>query len=206
MAVGRLSEAEKKQIEDCVAQVEKKCAGEIVPVILQESDDYPGARWRMAVAFSLLSSFLLYTFSTLEPLWILTSQFPSLYAGYLLSQISFLKRFFLAEYKKEEEVYQRALEAFWTHGVSKTRERTGILIFISLLERKARILCDTGIQAKVDQEDWQAVLDKLIDGIRKKTLVSSMCTTIEECGAIVENHFPPRKDDTNELSNTVILD
>ena len=46
------------QISKAVLEAERHTTGEIVPMIVKQSDDYPGARWRLAIVISLLFGFL----------------------------------------------------------------------------------------------------------------------------------------------------
>ena len=108
--------------------------------------------------------------------------------------------------QKHKSIRKLAEEEFYKLGMQNTRDKTGILIFVLLKERKFYILADSGINEKVDQETWDTVRDNM----RKKFIDGEFCNgilyAIEEIGQILSEFFPIKSDDTNELSNKVILE
>ena len=113
------------------------------------------------------------------------------------------KRAFLEKRKSLKELAEKE---FFKLGVANTRDKTGILIFLLLEDRKFYILADSGINAKVTQETW----DKIKNEIQKKFTRGEFCKGlifgVEEVGKILSTHFPIKIDDTNELSNRVAID
>jgi len=104
-----------------------------------------------------------------------------------------------------EAVRERAVRAFFEKGLYKTRDETGILIFISILERKVWILGDKGINAKIAPQFWSSLADELSAGLRQNRACEALCTVIEKCGEILKEHFPKRVDDVNELEDELIV-
>ncbi len=88
-------------------------------------------------------------------------------------------------------------------GVYKTRDRTGILIFISLLERKIELIADSGINEKITQSRWNDIVTHIISGIKAKELANNLIEAIDECGKLLSKYFPIKKDDENELENEI---
>ena len=200
-------EEHKKRIEDTVKKIEKECQSEVIPMVVGQSDDYPGARWRLALTFSLLMSFFIsILFPNLSPIYLLISQFFSLWIGHWMGLFPLL-RFFLVKHKTKEEVHERALKAFFEKGVHQTKKRIGILIFVSLLERRAEILCDTAIHKKVDQKEWDLILNRLLEKIKSRQLIEGLEITLLECGELVKKHFPIEtgQEKQNELSNQFLI-
>ena len=108
--------------------------------------------------------------------------------------------------EKRKSLRNLAEKEFFKLGVANTRDKTGILIFLLLEDRKFYILADSGINAKVTQETW----DKIKDEIQKKFARGEFCKGlifgVEEVGKILSTHFPIKADDTNELSNRITVD
>ena len=108
--------------------------------------------------------------------------------------------------EKRKSLREMAEKEFFKLGVANTRDKTGILIFLLLEDRKFYILADSGINAKVTQETW----DKIKDEIQKKFARGEFCKGlifgVEEVGKILSTHFPIKADDTNELSNRITVD
>ena len=202
-----LTQSERDRISQAVLEAEKLTTGEIVPMIVAQSDDYPGARWRLAIVIALLFGFLAYFFlDDFDPAWILWVQIPGLYIGYSLGTFGVVLRPFLARSKIDEEVHQRALQAFFSRDLHATKDRTGILVMASLLEHRVEILADTGINAKVSQETWQGILTELIGKIKSGELTEGICNAVRECGEVLAEDFPGTHDNPNEISNKIIIE
>lgn len=102
-------------------------------------------------------------------------------------------------------VHRRALQAFLTEEVFNTRDRTGILLFVSLREHRIEVLGDTGINAQVPPEAWADVVATLRHHIKTAgDLTAGLVDAIEQCGRLLERKgVAIRPDDTDELSNRV---
>jgi putative membrane protein len=124
----------------------------------------------------------------------------------LVKRISGLKRIFITRAEITEEVEEAALTSFYRNGLNNTRDRTGILIFISVFERKAFVLADEGINAKVDTGVWQEVVNLVVNSIKDHQQTDGICRAVRRCGELISEHFPIKKDDTNELGNLIVED
>lgn len=106
---------------------------------------------------------------------------------------------------KKLSLEEVALAEFYRLGMDKTRDRTGILLFIILVEKRFQILADTGINSKVEQETWDRIAAGLSDYFKNGAYLEGMVKTIQKMGEILARHFPKKADDTNELSNEVSI-
>ena len=117
-----------------------------------------------------------------------------------------LKRIFIPLLKKEESVRKRALLAFYEKGLYRTCLNTGVLFFISLLEKKVWVLADKGIYEKIHQETLDLFAAKVSQGIRLGRACETLCRAIEEIGEKLVEHFPLREGDKDELPNEVLTE
>ena len=202
-----ITQAERDKVSQVVLEAEKHTTGEIVPMIVAQSDDYSGARWRLAVAGALFAGFLAYFFiGDYDAVWILYAQIPGLYIGYALGNVGVILRPFMLEDKISEEVNQRALQAFYKHRLHHTKDRTAILIMVSLLERRVEILADAGINEKVSKDTWQGIVSDMIACIKTNDLSEGICVAVRECGDILAKDFPGQHDNPDEVSNKLIVE
>jgi len=202
-----ITQTERDKVSQAVLEAEKHTTGEIVPMIVTQSDDYSGARWRLAVAGALFSGFLAYFFlGDYDPAWILYAQIPGLYIGYALGNFGAILRPFMLEAKIDEEVNQRALQAFYEHNLHATKDRTAILIMVSLLERRVEILADAGINSKVPKDTWQDIVSDMITCIKTNDLSEGFCIAVSECGNILAKDFPGSHDNPDEVCNKLIVE
>jgi len=115
-----------------------------------------------------------------------------------------LNRLFISDREIEEEVEEAAITGFFREGLYRTRDETGILIFISVFERRVWVLADRGINEKVKQGQWDEIVGMIIEGIKNNDQASAICKAIEEVGRILKEHFPIKADDRDELQNLII--
>jgi putative membrane protein len=206
------STADRERIAAAVQQAERRTSGEIVPYVVGQSDLYEEAEWRCGAlvgAVTLAAFSTIYTYTSIWlPLSVAELVIVTLIAGALgvivTKFVPPLKRFFAGRHLLERRVAQRAAEAFVSEEVFMTRERTGILIFLSLLERKVLVLGDSGIHAKVKQEEWHDIVKRIVEGIRSGKLTEGLIHGIQQCGVLLEKHgVAIRPDDTDELSDAL---
>jgi putative membrane protein len=105
---------------------------------------------------------------------------------------------------KRAHVRARAMEHFFAQGLDKTREHTGVLIFVSLKDRRAEVLADTGINRKVDPSTWNDVIGDLVAGVRTGKPGDGFVAAIERCGRHLTKHFPAAPGNANELPDALI--
>jgi putative membrane protein len=101
--------------------------------------------------------------------------------------------------------HRAAMEQFLRRGVGRTRARTGVLIFVSLAERYARIIADQAIAARVPQAEWQAAVDALVGHMRQGRIADGFVAATERCGAVLASHFPAAAGKENELPDRIYL-
>lgn len=200
------SDDELKQIEQAVARAESESSGEIATMVVEESDRYREAELLGALLISGFVAIAISIWSHHVTIWtyipvVCLLFFPML--G-LFRLVPHLKLSFVGGRRQEEAVRERALRAFYEHGLYRTREETGILIFISRLEHKVWILGDRGIDRKIPPGSWQTLADELARGIRTGRAAESLCAVVAACGAELARHFPRRADDRNELPDAPI--
>jgi len=204
------SQSDLDRIAAAVREAEGKTSGEIVPYFVEESDRYHESVWKGGVVFAALAGIIIVAASLLSTTWIglgpieiILILLGSTALGMILTHyLSFLKRLFAGNDLLEQRVAQRAAQAFIAEEVFETRDRTGILLFLSLLERKVIVVGDSGINAKVHQTEWQDVVDRVIMGINTGRPADGLVDAIQQCGTLLKLHgVKRRKRDVNELAN-----
>lgn len=188
-------------IREAVSRAEAGTSGEIVPMLVARSDDYREAAVQAAVTIAALLSLLVSVAVHDTSVWLFIPLTFALYfpASALVRRLPVLKLAFTPAVRVREAVHKRAIHAFHEKRLHRTREENGILIFISLLERRVWILGDRGINAVIPPERWTSLASVLASGIREGRMVETLVTTITEVGAILKKQFPHRTDDRNEL-------
>ncbi len=197
---------EQQKIEAAVKAAEEKTSGEIVPMVVDESYDYPRAELigagTLAIGIGLLVSWAVGG----ESIWWFL---PIFVVGFfviqqLIRNLPDLKRKLINPIELTEEVKEKAMVSFIEQGLHETRDKTGILILISLFEHRVQVLADSGINAKVPEHTWEELVEMIITGLKSDDACSAVCKAVERCGELLQEHFPIKDDDTNELPNLII--
>lgn len=210
-----------EKINSAVKKAERKTTGEIAVAFARESSDYASQELMFGIASGFVYFFLMMLFSgRIEHLiqnmfWEYSVNYLLAFYGlstllvilvfYLLANIPPIDRLIVSREIKRKKVHERAVRHFMESGVYNTRDRTGILIFISLLEKRVELLTDRGINKKISQEQWNSIVSHILDGIRKRKFVDHLIEAISQTGDLLASHFPAHPDDTNELGDDMTL-
>lgn len=200
------SAAEKERIEAAVRRAEERTSGEIVPMVVDQSYDYPRAEILGAGLFSLASAVSLSWAFFGESLWHFLWLFAVGYFPFkaLIRGVPALRRRLIHPHEISAEVEEQAIVSFLEQGLHHTRDETGILILISVFERRVQVLADRGINAVVPPQTWDGIVRSITAGIVRGQTCPALCAAIESCGDLLAEHFPVKADDTDELPNLII--
>jgi putative membrane protein len=206
------SESDLARIEAAVKEAEGKTSGEIVPYVVAMSDTYEVAEWRAGVLCGVLALGIFAAIRQLTEAWLpfdfvemaLVVMLSSAVGTLLTHLVPSLQRLLAGGHLVDRRVHQRAAQAFVSEEVFATRDRSGILIFLSLLERKVLVLGDSGINARVKQSDWDGVVHTILAGIKEGKHADGLITAIKECGRLLSQHgLARRSDDKDELPDNL---
>jgi putative membrane protein len=194
----------RKRIEAAIAAAEQRSAGEIVVATVRASEGYHVLRllygftlgMALAAVLHLARPGLGFHWLTLSELVVAASAWFALGWGPALRRV-------LPGLYTLHAVERRARAEFFERGLFATRERSGVLIMLSELERKVVILGDSGIHARVQTSGWQAHVDNIVAQIRRGRAADGVCEVIAQLAGSLEAGVPRQADDRDELSNEV---
>lgn len=200
-----LNDSDQKKISATIAEVESKTAGEIVVAVVSQSDDYDQARYTTAFLLTVMSALLL----SHTPLgwlgeFLIPLQVPVFFLFLQLTRVPAITRF-LAKKTSSQRARERAMRMFIERGIHNTRDQSGLLLMLSEVEHQVVILGDSGIHEKVGDSGWNTYIERIVKGLKDGETTSSIVGVLEDLGTTLATHFPPRPDDTNELSNDVVV-
>jgi len=103
--------------------------------------------------------------------------------------------------------HELAMKDFERLEVYKTKERTGVLIFLIFEEHYFDIIADEGIYAKIPDETWNKMEEKLKVEFRNKNYSAGVLALIAEAGEVLSREFPTRAgaDNDDELQNEIVI-
>ena len=219
----RLSEADHARVSTAIAEAEAKSDGEIIAIAADQSDSYHdvGLHYAVLVLFLVLAFFAAWPHQlelwwtrimgwTAEP-----SQRELLTLLFGLALFKFLVVLFLMKWMplrllltpgstKTRRVRRRAVMLFKTGGERRTIGRTGILIYLSMGERRAEIIGDEAITAVTSPETWGEAMAALITDVKEGRPGDGIVAAVERIGDVLAQHFPKTSTDTNEIPDKLI--
>jgi uncharacterized membrane protein len=102
-----------------------------------------------------------------------------------------------------DDVLDHAAFVFDELGMGKTKDRNGVLVYVSVPGRKVAVLGDTAIHAHLGHDYWQNVLDLILGHFKQDQFCEGLCAGVEAIGEQLRTHFPYQRNDVNELSDDV---
>ncbi|HEY6873422.1 MAG TPA: TPM domain-containing protein [Geobacteraceae bacterium] len=201
------SDDEREAIRRAVEAAEATTSGEIATMVVDHSDRYREAELLGGMLVAGLAAVIAAVATQHTTIWsylplALLLSFPARLLFYRFPRLKFP---FVNKRRMMHAVRERAIRAFFEKKLYKTRDENGILIFVSILERKVWILGDRNIDSKIPHETWQALAREVSEGIRDGRAGESLCAVVEKCGRILAAHFPKMPDDVNELPDDLIM-
>jgi putative membrane protein len=201
------SEKDHQTIAEAVRSAEKRASGQIVPYVVGASHDYPEAVWRGATIGTIAAILVYAALVGTSRLWgvdplrlIMATLTGAVVGSALVFSCPWIRRKTIGKRRMSRMVHERAAQAFLKEELFGTRYRNGILLFVSLFERRVVILADKGIHAKVDEADWSSITGEIAAGIGQKRAGTAVASGISRCADILLEHgFTREVSDTNEL-------
>jgi putative membrane protein len=221
--VMHLTEADHALVTAAVTAAEADTDGEIVTVVAGRSDAYHdvGLHWSvlaMLLVLALLAAWpdvaaALYemaagAWSAPGPGGLFTVALVLLMLTFLLFRLLFislrLRMALTPTATKTRRVRRRALALFRTAAEKRTRAATGVLLYLSLAEHRAELIADESIHSKVAPDVWGEAMADLIEEVKAGRPGAGMAKAVERIGAVLAEHFPKSRSDTNELPDRLI--
>lgn len=212
LVTGFLKEADIKRIDACVTDAERTTRGEIVVLVAPASHHYPSAGLLGAAAISIPLAVGLtrivgpHLWAGPHDLWFfLGFSFPLFFlCRFLIDRLPPLKRLFVSKKELDQEVREAARSHFLSKGLYRTREETGVLVYLSVFERRVWVLADRGVDAVVPTGLWQEIVDRLVSEIREGRPADALCRAVGRIRAVLAEKLPAAPADTNELPNLIV--
>jgi len=209
-----LTEEGRNRVELVVRETELRTRAEIVPMVVARSGLYREAPYRAGVVSATAALALLLTTESLWLPWgwhagngvlLLLLTIVAYGVGAWFGTTETGIRWFVSRERMRHKVLMRAERAFAQHGVGQTRERTGVLLLVSLLERQVSLWPDRALRELVPALEWEPVVATIVPHLSAGNLAEGLCAGIEHCGRFLADRLPPRPgDNPDELPNRVI--
>ncbi|WP_455377982.1 TPM domain-containing protein [Petrachloros mirabilis] len=212
----QLTEQDRERISRAVREAERRTNAEIVPMLVERSGLYRDAQHRtgLGLALLVLTSLLMLEAKWLPwgwhgkaAAWLVLGTLIAYGIGTWLGTFGSVILAVTSTERLHQKVRLRAERAFARHGISRTRDRTGVLIMLSILERQVFVLPDSEVSHRVANDEWNDVVSAVTGRLRNGDIIGGLCAGIERAGTVLARACPVRSNDNpNELSNELIQD
>ncbi|HSQ98622.1 MAG TPA: TPM domain-containing protein [Sphingomicrobium sp.] len=222
--MNELNDADRAKVAAAIAKAEGSTAGEIVAVATPISDAYHDValHWALVPLFAVLAwaswrpTALLWWYDllfggwqpdpTMSELLTLLMVFAALKFTIALMILKWmpLRLFLTPAATKHRRVRRRAIAIFQAAAAGRTSHKTGILIYLSLAERRAEIVADEAILKVTDDHAWGEAMTALLADVRKGQVGDGIVAAVERIGAVLSAHFPRLPGDVNEIPDRLI--
>ncbi len=203
MASGFLAHGADVELKRAIEAVEQASCAEIVIAVRRRSARWLHAHATVAVitAFAALG-FMLYDAHVfaLASIWI-DPFVAGAAAAAIVHAIPAAQRALTPDKTKRKAVHRAALIAFHERGVRRTRARTGILVYVSLLERMAEVVADDGVVAEAPADAWRGAIARIDRSVRLGG--SETAKAIAALADVLGPCLPAAADDVNELPDDI---
>ncbi len=201
-----LSEQDRARVSATIHANEARTSGEIVCVLAQTSSAHATALpVLVAAVLALAVPWLLMAFTAMSLQLMLSLQVLVFLVLFGVLCVPRVRVALLPRATRRALAHRVAMEQFVIRGIARKKGRTGILIFVSLAERYARIIADEGIAAHVPQSQWQAAIDTLVGHMRDGRIADGFITAIDTCGTVLATQFPSTGKERSELPDRIYL-
>jgi putative membrane protein len=153
------------------------------------------------------SLWVAWAWQTVHTAWVLLATLLAYAAGSWLGTFASVIRAVTSTDRLRGKVELRAQRAFAQHSLSRTRQRTGVLLMVSLLEHRVCVLPDVGIGPGITPAQWNEVVEAVVAKLKRNDIAGGFCAGIERCGLLLAQVCPALPgDNPDELSNRLVLD
>jgi putative membrane protein len=195
-----------RRIGDAVRDAESRTAAELVVEIRARSGSYEHADARFAAALALVSlAVLVFMPWNVPPVAVLIDPIVVYAAGVVIARRSAaIRRLFTRPRERQQVVRTQAAALFFERGVANTTDETGLILYVSLLERRIEVLADRGVLRKVAPNDWNAALAALRS--ERPLDADAVIEAIRTLGAVLERAVPAEATNVDELPSAPGID
>jgi putative membrane protein len=200
-----LTEDERERVAAAIRDAESRTAGEIVVVVAARASAYRSVPLLYALLGGLFAPWPLIWLTELSAARIFAIQLATALVLLVLGSLTRRRFLLVPAFIRRARCREAAAREFHARGLTRTRERTGVLIFVAAAEHYAEVVADAGIAHHVDEHVWRDTITELVETIRTGSPADGLVAAVTRVGAILAQHAPSRAADSDELPNKVIM-
>jgi putative membrane protein len=199
-----LSHSDKQRVEAAIVALEARTSAELAVVVARQSHDYAAYPFLWAAALSLLGGGVLaLARPTTLPIDVVLFEGFVFVGAYLGLHFTPLGIAVVPKRIKQAHARRLAAAEFANHIATRTADRAGMLLYVSIAERDVEILVDRKIDDRVDRSRWQTIVERFRNGATGTPLVDRLVAAVEACADLLADALPPSPGQKNEIADQV---
>jgi putative membrane protein len=198
-------ERAKREARAAVVEIEAQTSAEIVVCLRHVSGVYRDADYLFGFLVSLGA---LVTMLFVDHPFVLGSFPVGAVAGFVFGTIASahidpIRRILVFPARRLAAVRTAARAVFVELGVSRTHGRSGVLLYVSVFERRVEVVPDVGIDPRALGPDWKTAVAALEQSLTPSPDVDRFLGAMRALGPVLGRALPRAADDVNELPDEV---
>ncbi len=216
-----LSDSERLSVNQAISAAERRTAAEIVPAVARASGRYDRPEDIVGLWIGILAcgvTWYLFQDASHGGGW---STVPEIRVGFwifvvllvvgfivgavLADRMRWLRRLFTSAREMDQETVARAKTVFYDRRVHRTRKASGVLLYVSIYERRVVILADDSVREQLSERSLEEAQDEALAGLQGGSIADGLRRGIDRLGQLLEVALPAGADDENEVFNEIVL-
>jgi putative membrane protein len=200
MKRAKFDDAARDALTDCVRKIETTSDAELVLVVRARSGSYRHADYLCGVLLAFVALlFLLFSPFDFHQYWVaIDVALLFLLGAFVSSRSNWLRRFLTREKFRREAVRTAAAAMFYEAGIANTNAEMGLIVYLSILERRLELIADRGILKSVNALEWNQIVFELHEAGGKPE-PETLLPGLEKLGGLLGRHCPATGENPNEL-------
>lgn len=198
----RFDQAACNNLAECVREIEKETNAELVIAVRARSGSYRHADYLFGAILAYVSIlFLLFSPWLIKPYWGAVEVAIVFALGvFISSRSNAIRRLLTTREQRARAVREGAAAVFYEAGIANTAAEMGVLIYLSLMERRLELLADRGVLTGAPPLVWnECVFDLQQAGRRPQP--ETFLQALRAFGSMLAKHIPATGENPNELGD-----
>jgi putative membrane protein len=195
----------KARVTAAIREVEAQTSAELVVAVKHASSDYHDVDYLVGFVLALATLSAALYLPVPFAVWAmpLDVALGFVVGAFLAANLPPLRRLLLPRLRRDRETQAAACSAFVKRGISRTKGRNGILVFVSTFERAFVCVPDIGVDVEALGARWRAQQDAARDAVARLDF-EAFLVAIRGLGPLLAEAMPHQADDVNELPDEVV--
>lgn len=192
--------AARASLTNCIREIEKRTDAELVLIVRARSQSYAAANYLFGslLAFTGLN-FLLFSPFDFHQTWVpIDIALLFVLGAYVSSRSNAIRRWLTRKGVRHKSAREAAAAMFYEAGIANTKSELGVLVYLSLLERRLELIADRGILKAVPALEWNQALFELHEAGRQPH-PETLTAGLEKLGVLLAQYIPASAENPNEL-------